>query len=765
MTAGDRCGFQRRSDQLAVDRPVRDALHRAGLADIAEKVLGGERLSHSDGMRLMQTTHLTAVGWLANAVRERLHGRAAYWVRNRHINYTNICASRCRFCGFYARAGGPAPYTLSPDEIARRLASEGPPPTEIHIVGGVNPSLPYEYYLDIIRAAKAACPGAHVKAFTMVELAQIVRTADKAVQEVMADLRQAGLDSMPGGGAEVFSERLHGELFAGKAGPEEWLSLAREAHLAGIPTNATMLYGHIETDDERVAHLIRLRELQDETGGFLAFVPLAFDPSHSELAHLPRPTGYVDLRMVAVARLMLDNFAHIKSFWVMVSPPVAQVSLHYGADDLDGTVVEYQITDVEGRGRRQELSVDELTAMIREAGREPVERNALYQPVCRAQDRDVGPRGVEQGGERWVVGCGLRAIPTADSGVQTAAEKVLANERLSYEDGVALIRCADLHLLSSLADAVRWRKHPEPIVTFNIGRNINYTNVCSVRCRFCAFSRSPGDSDAYVLSTEEILRKIEALVEAGGREVLLQGGLNPDLDIRYFEELFREIKRRFDVDLHALSATEIRWIARVSGISVEEALSRLRAAGLNTIPGASEMLVDEVRRQVSPLKETADEWIGLMRTAHRMGIRTSATMMYGSVETLEQRIEHLLRVRALQDETGGFTAFIPWPFQPDGTRLPLRKTGAFDYLRTVAVSRLMLDNVDNIQASWVTQGPKIAQVSLRYGVNDFGSTMMEENVVRAAGTCFLMPIEEIRRLIRDAGYEPRLRDTLYRLLE
>jgi cyclic dehypoxanthinyl futalosine synthase len=329
---------------------------------------------------------------------------------------------------------------------------------------------------------------------------------------------------------------------------------------------------------------------------------------------------------------------------------------------------------------------------------------------------------------------------------------------------------------------VRWRKHPEPIVTFNIGRNINYTNICCAQCRFCAFHRKPGDPEGYVLTTEEILAKIDELVKAGGREVLLQGGLNPYLKIDYFENLFRTIKQHYDVDLHALSSSEINYLARTSGLSVEETLVRLRSAGLDTIPGAAEMLVDEVRRQIAPCKETTQEWLNLMRTAHKLGIRTTATMMYGSLDTPPQRIEHLLRVRELQDETGGFTAFIPWNFQPDGTRLQevltnqqglierqnflsVNKTSSFEYLRTVAVSRLMLDNIDNIQASWVTQGPKIAQISLRYGVNDFGSTMMEENVVRAAGTIFLMPIEEIRRLIIDAGYTPRIRDTLYRLLD
>jgi len=741
MSVASTIGFAASGGDL--HRAAEVAIEQAGLSDVAERVLRGERLSEQDGLQLMRAPDLTVVGYLANVVRERLNGHNAYWVRNRHINYTNLCCNACSFCSFYARAGGPAPYTLTPEQVHQRLASEPEQVTEVHIVGGVNRSLPYSYYLDLVRAAKSACPTAHVKAFTMVELAEIVRVAGKPVQEVLADLKAAGIASMPGGGAEVMSERLHAELFGRKMGADQWLALAREAHIAGIPTNATMLYGHLETDEERVRHLIRLRELQDETGGFLAFVPLAFDPAHTELAHLPRPTGYLDLRMVAVARLMLDNFAHVKSFWVMVTPPVTQISLRYGADDVDGTVTEYRITDVAGKGPRQALPRAELEALIVEAGRIPVERDALYNPIARS----------------------TAAVPIRQDAVARAAAKAMAGERLSREDGVALIQSADLPLLSLLADRARWRKHPEPVVTFNLGRNINYSNVCWVRCSFCAFSRPPGSPEGYVLPTEAILQKVGELVAAGGREVLLQGGLNPALDITYFEELFRAIKERYDVDLHALSSSEIGYIARVSRLSLEETLLRLRDAGLDTIPGAAEMLVDEVREQVSPLKERTEDWLEFMRTAHRLGFRTSATMMYGSVDTPAQRVEHMLRVRQLQDETGGFTAFIPWCFQPDGTGIPRRKSSSLEYLRTVAVARLMLDNIDNIQASWVTQGPKVAQLSLRYGVNDFGSTMMEENVVRAAGTSFLMPVEEIKRLILDAGYQPRIRDTLYRLLD
>lgn len=346
------------------------------------------------------------------------------------------------------------------------------------------------------------------------------------------------------------------------------------------------------------------------------------------------------------------------------------------------------------------------------------------------------------------------------------AEKVWAGERLSFADGLRLFETDDLLMLGSLADLVRQRKHPNRIVTFNIGRNINYTNVCWVRCKFCAFYRVPNHAEGYVLTDEELLEKCRELVELGGKEILIQGGLNPKLKIDYFERTFRLVKEHFPtIDIHGLSSAEINYVAHISRLSLEECLHRLRAAGMNTIPGAGEMLVDDVREMIAPLKEKTAKWVELMRTAHRMGIRSSATMVYGWGESYAQRLEHMQVVRDLQDETGGFTAWISWSFQPDGTELGGKKASGWDYLKNTAVSRLFLDNVPNLQASWVTQGPKLAQVALKYGLNDFGSTMMEENVVSPTGTNFLMQIDEIRRLIREAGYEPRVRDTLYNLLD
>jgi cyclic dehypoxanthinyl futalosine synthase len=360
----------------------------------------------------------------------------------------------------------------------------------------------------------------------------------------------------------------------------------------------------------------------------------------------------------------------------------------------------------------------------------------------------------------------MTAVITRTNRIEDIAEKVWAGERLSFEDGLRLFETDDLLLLGSLADYVRQQKHPGRTVTFNIGRNINYTNVCWVRCKFCAFYRVPGHDEGYTLSNEEVYEKCRELTDLGGREILIQGGLNPKLKLDYFEQLFRGIKERFpSIDIHGLSSAEINYVAHISRLSLEETLTRLRAAGMNTIPGAGEMLVDEVREQIAPLKEKTERWVHLMRTAHGLGIRSSATMVYGWGESYAQRLEHMQRVRDLQDETGGFTAWISWSFQPDGTELGGTKASGWDYLKNTAVSRLFLDNVPNLQASWVTQGPKLAQIALRYGLNDFGSTMMEENVVSPTGTNFLMQIDEIRRLIGEAGYEPRVRDTLYNVLD
>jgi aminodeoxyfutalosine synthase len=385
----------------------------AGLADVRDRVLAGQRLSLDDGLRLYRTRDIFTLGALANHVRERRHGRRAFYNINRHINYSNFCVLRCKFCSFYREYGSSAPaaadaYELSiGDIVARAAEAHERGATEVHIVGGLHPRLPFGFYTDMCRAIKARSPGLHIKAFTAIEIVHFTRITRPrmSIREVLEALRDAGLDSLPGGGAEIFDDRVHGEAFKHKVGEAHWFDVHRTAHEIGIPSNATMLYGHIESVAERLGHMIKLREAQDEAlariaaweaasgkngargrrpAAFQCFIPLSFIPDGSAFGHLPGPTGLDDLRTLAVARLMLDNFDHIKAFWVMQTPKLSQVALDWGVDDFDGTVVWYDITKREGDGTtHQEMTVETLHRLIREADCEPIERDTVYRPVRR----------------------------------------------------------------------------------------------------------------------------------------------------------------------------------------------------------------------------------------------------------------------------------------------------------------------------------------------------------------------------------------------
>jgi cyclic dehypoxanthinyl futalosine synthase len=353
--------------------------------------------------------------------------------------------------------------------------------------------------------------------------------------------------------------------------------------------------------------------------------------------------------------------------------------------------------------------------------------------------------------------------------VQDVLAKALDGERIADDEAVALLQSRELVAVGRVADELRRRKTDPDRITFIVDRNLNYTNICVTDCDFCAFYRSPGDrNEGYLLPKPVIFKKIEETLAIGGTGVLMQGGHHPDLGIDYYEDLFRSIKSRYKIHLHALSPPEIQHIARRSKMTIWEALSRLRDAGLDSIPGGGgEILVDRVRKIIAPKKTTSSEWIGVMRHAHRLGMSTTATMMYGHVETVPERVEHMRRIRDLQDETGGFRAFISWTFQRDGNRLSEHVPDSamptsFDYLLTQAVSRIYLDNVDHIQSSWVTQGLKIGQVALAFGADDMGSVMIEENVVSAAGTTHRTSTDELVHLIRSLGKIPVQRDTLYR---
>jgi aminodeoxyfutalosine synthase len=357
------------------------------LLPVAEKVTVGDRLNFDDGVALYRSPDILAVGWLANSVRERMHGDLAYFNVNRHINPTNVCVASCRLCAFGRKKGEPGTYTMALEEAWETAASGYTEAiTEFHIVGGLHPDLPFEYFMDLVRGLKLRFPQVHVKAFTMVEISFLAKRGKMSIPEAIQRMKDAGVDSMPGGGAEIFADRVRHIICDHKIDGGEWLETARTAHKMGLRSNATMLYGHVENDEDRVDHLLRLREVQDDTGGFQTFIPLAFHPDNTVLGHIPRTTGMLDLRQIAVGRLMLDNFPHIKAYWQMMTPEIAQIALRFGADDVDGTVIEEKIYHDAGATTPQGMRRSGLVRLIEEAGRVPFERDTLYRAVTRTED-------------------------------------------------------------------------------------------------------------------------------------------------------------------------------------------------------------------------------------------------------------------------------------------------------------------------------------------------------------------------------------------
>ena len=357
------------------------------LESIARKVLAGERLSGDEALTLYSTGDILAVGWLANHVRERLHGDRTYFNVNRHINPTNVCVAACRLCAFGRKKDTPGAYTMALEEAYETAASGySEAVTEFHIVGGLHPDLPFQYFLDLVSGLKQRFPQVHLKAFTMVEVSYLAKRAKLSIRETLVKLKEAGVDSLPGGGAEIFSDRVRRIICDHKLTGEDWLDVARTSHKLGLHSNCTMLYGHIENPEDRVDHLLKLRALQDETKGFVTFIPLAFHPENTDLSHIPSTTGFDDIREIAVSRLMLDNIPHIKAYWVMMTPKIAQIAQRFGADDMDGTIVEEHIYHDAGATTAQGMRRGELTRLIKEAGRVPVERDTRYRPVQRTEN-------------------------------------------------------------------------------------------------------------------------------------------------------------------------------------------------------------------------------------------------------------------------------------------------------------------------------------------------------------------------------------------
>ncbi len=678
---------------------------------------------------------------LADQARRKRHGNRTYFVHSLNLNPSNICENRCQLCAFWRESHDSDGYTMTLDQAFRHIdQAAGWDLTDLHIVGGLVPQLNLEYYRALFAYGRKVLGDVLIQGITAVEVDYLARLENLPIIEVLKRLKDMGLGAIPGGGAEIFAPGVRAKICDNKISGDAWLDVHRQAHQIGLPTNATMLFGHLETHEDIVDHLGRLRDLQDSTGGFGAFVALPF---HADGTHLDidrGPAGHTTARVVALARIFLDNFPHIRVLANYLDRKLLGVLLSGGADDAGGTSLDERIAKAAGAPDKQKFSAaEEISTFLERHGFEPILVNSIYQPA----------------------GDGPPAQP-----IDTPAPPPAG--RLSADDAIALHDKTPFWELGRMAHEKRLEMNDPSTATFVMDRNISVTNICQAACRFCAFRVEPGDERAFVLSVDQIVEKVSQASAAGATQVLLQGGLNTQTNLAFYEEVFSAIKSLGlpNICVHSLSPTEIDFLAALDDLSIAEVLNRLRDAGLDSLPGGgAEILVDEVRRRVSPRKVRTDRWLEIMRIAQEMGVKTTATMVYGLGETTPQRVEHLMRIRDLQDKTGGFTAFIPWSFQPDNTEMPMAKQSGVDYLKIVALARLVLDNIPHIQAGWVTEGPDMAQLALSFGADDFGGVLMEELVVKAAGASYAITAPQVISLIHEAGFNAAQRTTQYEILK
>lgn len=711
------------------------------------------RLTREDALTLLREADTAELMGLADARRRALHGNAAFFTHSLNLNPTNICENRCELCAFWREPGDADAYFMTLDDVRRSLeAARALGLTDLHVVGGLDPRAGLAYYEAVFRMAREILPSVLRQGLTAVEVHYLAAAADVDVPTALRRLKDAGLETLPGGGAEIFGETTRKRICSRKISAAEWLSVHAQAHALGLPSNATLLFGHLESDEEIVEHLAALRDLQDRTGGFQAFIPLPFQPGGTRVEGASAAGGARIARVTALARLFLDNIPHLRVLVNYMDRKLLQVLLHAGADDIGGTSLDERVARAAGAGKKGRFSsTQDVAGFLAGLGFAPRLVNSRYETRGAEVARSPDAADARSSARR--------------SGVEAALARAAEGRRLSAEESVTLLEHAELSELGAAANRRRHAQVPGHRGTFVIDLNLNLTNVCEVGCRFCAFHVPPGSDRAFTLTADEVTEKVRQAVGQGATQVLVQGGLNPELGLAYYEELLSAVKRRVDVCLHSLSPAEVHYLARRSGLPVRAALERLKAAGLDSLPGGgAEILVDAVRQRVSPRKISADDWFGVMETAHGLGMKTTATMVYGLGETAAQRVEHLLRVRDLQDRTGGFTAFIPWSFSPQRTQLEIQPATGPDYLRMVALSRLVLDNVPHIQAGWVTEGPDLAQLALAFGADDWGGVLMEEQVVRATGTAYAVNLGRVTDLIAEAGLTPVQRTTQYQPL-
>ncbi len=711
---------------------------------IQERITDGEALAM---LREMPTAELMA---RADAIRRARHGNQTYYVHSHNLNPTNLCVVKCKLCSFWRPENAPDSYITTLDEARKNLErAQEWNLTDLHIVGGMIPELDLNYYEKLFSLAHEILTGVLLQGMTAVEIHWIAANAGLSVRETLKRLKARGLGSISGGGAEIFHPDIRKKIAKTKIPAEQWLDVHRTAHELGLPTNATMLFGHIERDEHIVDHLSRLRALQDETGGFKAAIPLPFQANGKALGVKYGPTGNRQVRVAALTRIYLDNVPHVRMLVNYMDRKLLGVLTHSGVDDIGGTSLNERIAKAAGAPESQKFfSADEMEEFLRNHGHEPVLTNSVYDQ-CR---RGILPRYAPAETMQQDAASTIKILNRVESG-----------ERLSAEDAVTLLDEAPFQELGRVAALRRKAAVPGEQATYVVDKNLNTTNVCVTNCKFCAFHTKPGSKHAYTLTPEQVVEKVKHAAEKGATQILIQGGLNPDLRLDYYEACLCGIRDQVDIWIHSLSPTEIEFLAQEEGISIRECLVRLKDAGLQSLPGGgAEILVDEVRRRISPKKTRSQAWLNIMETAHELGLKTTATMVYGFGETSAQRIEHLVKVRELQDRTGGFTAFIPWSFSPDRTEIecPRRQNGV-DYLRMIAIARLVLDNVPHLQAGWVTEGPDMAQLALNFGADDYGGVLMTEEVVSATGVNYGVNEAQVINLIREAGYTPVQRTTQY----
>lgn len=732
-----------------------------GLTSIAEKVLAGVRLSIEDGEQLFACPDINALGALAHAVRTRLHGKKTYYGISCQIHHTNICKFSCPFCVFHQKVGRKEEFCLSPAEVAQTIIDKSTRCSCVRVTGCSHPNLTIEWYEELMRAISVARPDIPLYALTISELAQVAKVSNISTKEVLQRLQAAGLRVIASMDNEFFAEPIRNIICPDKISTKEWLAITQEAHELGIFSHSIMEFGQVENFHDRLVHLDVLRRQQDVSHGFDCIIPIPMLPQMHEVAlkgYHPAECelqGIDRLRTLAISRLMLDNIPHIKAHWNVLGVKAAQTALFFGADTLNGlersraghaladsTSQEFCLNDYP-------LSLQGMKYMIEQSGLTPVLASLENEPTAKTGTVAYhlnNPASVQPHAGLFEESADIRAI----------AESVLEGKRLGPDKAIRLFEQAQLSTLGFLAQAVCKRLHPRGTVSFNIDRNISC--VASDKNPL-AYLHAYSDEAVFAALQNSMQTQIDQAIAEGGTQILLQSGYNKAQPLDFYEDILRWLKELYpDLHIHGFPPAVITLLAKQEGYTIADVIGRLRAAGLDSIPGGGgEFLSEEVKTRLAISQYSESRWFDVMEEAHYQNLYSIAVMLFAGAgdANMHNIMEHLFAVRELQDRTSGFTAFSPWTFQPELLNLRSHILPAPAYLRILAISRIVLDNISNIRASWLSTGPHLAQLALSFGANDFGSLMLHETIQTVSGEKFTMTREKLERIITTAGYKPR----------